>query len=455
MASTIENFIIGVGLEYDKQGERNALSAIGAVKSKALQLAAVMGTGLGFKALTIDAANNAAALSRFSTAIGVSQRDITAFGSAIQQEGGSLEESISLLQTFIRLQDDLQKELRPELFGELSRIGVDPNLLLDVKNAENAERAIASVIKGIQGLTPETQRKALQVIGAESQSLLLTAQKGIQNYENVVGEALTRLRTDANFGKEAERFNQEFLKLAESISSISKEISGELVPAITPAVTAMNEFVSANREFISSGIENTSKFVADNFKEIAIAIGAIAGYGAFKTGKGLLSLPGKLAGAGRCCPDEGGSISGKNRGKGGVLSKVGKVGGLVGLVAEGAILGSALIDSAFESMEKSQLEKASESQFGVFSGEPISEKPSIGALIPEYIRNPVTYQPSLHNQVNNTIMGRSVASNQDNRPIQVNATLTLDGEVISRQAIKAMQYDNNKTLSEFETSTGG
>lgn len=455
MASTIENFIIGVGLEYDKQGERSALSAIGAIKSKALQLAAVMGTGLGFKSLTIDAANNAAALSRFSTAIGVSQRDITAFGSAIQQEGGSLEESISLLQTFIRLQDDLQKELRPELFGDLSRIGVDPNLLLDVKNAENAERAIAAVIKGIQGLTPETQRKALQVIGAESQALLLTAQKGIQNYENVVGEALTRLRTDADFGKDAERFNQEFLKLTESIGSISREISGELVPAITPAITAMNEFVMANREFISSGIENTTKFVADNFKEIAIAIGAIAGYGAFKTGKGLLSLPGKLADSGRCCPDKGGSISGKRSGKGGVVSKLGKAGGLIGLAAQAIVISDTLADAAFERMEKSQLERAKKSQFGVFSGEPIAQKVPLGMPIPEFISRPATYQPYLHNQDNRPIITKSYSNNQDNRPIQVNATLTLDGEVISRQAIKAMQYDNNKTLSEFETSTGG
>ena len=123
MATTIENFLIGIGLQYDKQGERNALSAISSVKSKALQLAAVMGAGFGFKELTLDAAQGAASLSRFSTAIGVSQKGITAFGSAIQQEGGSMGESISLLQTFTKLQDDLRKNLRPELFGELSRIG--------------------------------------------------------------------------------------------------------------------------------------------------------------------------------------------------------------------------------------------------------------------------------------------------------------------------------------------
>lgn len=460
MATTIENFIVGIGLDYDKQGERNALGAISSIKSKALQLAAVMGSGIGFKALTIDAANNAAALSRMSSALGISQQSITAFGSAIQQEGGSLEESIGLLRTFVRLQDDLQKELRPELFGELARIGVDPNMLLTVKNAENAERAIASVIQAIQGLSPETQRKALQVIGADSQALLLTAQKGISNYEQVVKDAATRLRTDSDFGGEAERFTVEFQKLSEAIGSVSREISGELVPAITPAITAMTDWISTNREFISSGIEDTSKFVADNFKEIGIALGVIAGYGAFKTGKGLLSLPGKIGqavgGDKCCCPGESGGspdLGNKNGKKGKMgkfLGKLGKGLGVAGLAFEaGALLGTSIV-AGLEMAEASNIEEAKKSQFGLFEGKPlqgsvapISEVMPMARdpLIPEFIQNPIKFQPSLH-------------KTQSNRPIQINANLMMDGQVIGRAAIDAMEFDNNKTYSEFLTSTG-
>ena len=471
MASTIENFIIGIGLDYDKSGERKALAAIGSIKSKALQLAAVTGAGLGFKALTIDAANNAAAISKLSSALGISQKSITAFGSAIQQEGGSLDESIGLLRTFTKLQDDLQKNLRPELFSDLSRIGVDPNILLNVKNAENAERAISSVIQGIEKLSPETQRKALQVIGADSQALLLTAQKGVEHYESVVRDAVTRLKTDANFGKEAEVFNVELLKLNETISSITREISGELVPAITPVVTGMNDWITANREFISTGIENTSKFVAEHFKEIAAALGLIAGYGVLKLGKGLVGVSGKVGqvlkgsakSAAMCCPEEKkpalpeSSKSGKG-GKGGTTGGMGAIGGGSSSSSTGqsssrfdkilsnnkafgfaskipvageavdtvALIGGAFIDilSYLDEMNK---KAASSNPYGAFTGEPLQ-----GTRIPE----PTT------------------ATEMSNRPIQIEANLHMDGQVIGRAAINAMELENNKTYSEFVSSTG-
>ena len=464
MATTIENFLIGIGLEYDKSGEKQSLAAIGSIKSKALQLAAVMGGAFGAKKLTFDAAESAASLSRMSKALGISQKSITAFGSAIQQEGGSLGESIGLLQTFTQLQDDLQKNLRPEIFGELSRIGVDANLVTSIKNAENAEKAIASVIQAIQGLSPETQRKALSVIGADSQALLLTAQKGIKNYENVVSEAVGRLKTDADLGAQSEKFNVELLKFNETIGSISREISMELIPPITQVISGMTGWIDANREFISSGIESTTKVVGENIKAIGIGLGVLGAAATLKSVSTVFGVvksigsigKGGAGGGGLCCPGEGGkgvdAPDGK-KGKGGKVGKIGKV--LGGLAIAGAVFEVVnLAGDALTSIhEERVMEDAKASQFGVFdpSNRPASEfAPSRGAMN--------TDSSTSTNGVTAPIgSGASVApSNQRvNQPITINATLEVDGEVLARKTINAMEFDNTKTLSELSTSTGG
>ena len=58
MSKVISSILVGLGFDYDKKGAQEIESGIGSIKSKALQLGAVVAGGFGLKSLTADFASS-------------------------------------------------------------------------------------------------------------------------------------------------------------------------------------------------------------------------------------------------------------------------------------------------------------------------------------------------------------------------------------------------------------
>ena len=71
MSNVISSFLVGIGFDYDKKSAKQIEGGIDTIKSKALQLGAVVAGGFGLKSLTADFASSADMLGKFSQVFGV------------------------------------------------------------------------------------------------------------------------------------------------------------------------------------------------------------------------------------------------------------------------------------------------------------------------------------------------------------------------------------------------
>lgn len=293
MANTITNFLVGVGFSFDEKSADQIGSSIDGVKSKALQLGAVVAGAFGIKALTTDFANANDSLGKFSQTFGVTADDVSSFGRALEHEGGTLESFISQLEGLERLRAGTQQGD----FGFVAAAqlaGVDTQPFIDATNATEAYLALAEQFRGLSG---QQRINAAAAFGLDDASIRLLS-RGRDGVEQLVTQQkLMRPVTDAMTQSSAE-FNDQMQDLSTNIGGFADRISERLLPEINNVVAGMNEWIAANRELLNLGIEKTLDFAIDNPNAVAAGTG-LATAGALSASAGVLSktpLAGKVLG---------------------------------------------------------------------------------------------------------------------------------------------------------------
>jgi len=325
MATVIDQFLVGIGFEPDEAGARAAEGSLNSIRSSALQLGAVVGTGLGLKALTVDFANAADEAGKFSEIIGVSVEDMDRLDFAIQREGGSLNE----LKGELRSIDQFREGLAVGDVGFLAQAeaaGISTDALIKAKNPMEAYLALAEQFQNLDRGQKVNAAQALG-LGDASVRLLSRGRKGIQEY---IDEA-DRLGTQTTEMTEvAKDFNDSLTDTQRIFGSIGDTISVNFLPFLTDANKEMSDFLANNKELIDSGIEEAADGMAGSIAGITASITALT---AAAGASGLASLLSKLG------------LSGTARGVGGIAAGARAAGGL-GLAASGGFaVGSVISDN--------------------------------------------------------------------------------------------------------------
>lgn len=289
MPDTITSFLVGLGFEFDKKGVKEVDSAIDSVKSKALQLGAVVAGAFGIKKLTLDFAQGTDTLSKFSKTIGVSANDVAALGRTLENEGGSFQSALSQLESIERLRAGL-------LTGDAGFLeqadiaGLDSTKIVE---ATDSFEAFLTLADQFQNLSQQQRLNAASALGFDLATIRLLSKGREEVMRLIQAQRDIRPVTDAATESAAE-FNKQMSDMFNNIGRVADQISERLLPQINNVTKGINEWFDVNRGDIGTVVNDTIDFIEANVPE-ASAAGLLGASGALRAGA-LASLPVPLVG---------------------------------------------------------------------------------------------------------------------------------------------------------------
>lgn len=421
MPNTITNFLVGIGFDYDENATKEIGSGIDSVKSKALQLGAVVAGAFGVKALTTDFANANDELGKFAQVFNVSANDVSSFGRALAIEGGTVESFISQLEGLERLRAGTkQGEFGFVAAAQLA--GIDTRGFIEATNATEAYLTLADQFKDLSG---QQRINAANAFGLDDASIRLLS-RGREGVEKLVEQQRAmRPVTDAMTKSSAE-FNDQVLDLTSNIGGFADRISERLLPEINNVIDGMNKWIGVNRELANSGIDKFLDFAIDNPNAVAAGTG-LAATGVLATSAGLLSK----------VPGVGGALAGSARF------------GAAGLgLGSAALLGTAIgeeINKHLSDTKKDAIGRSITEVLAFFGNENAQR-----TLI-------------LDDRSKQTRRGEETFLNEDNVPNstpvppvqQINLSVEIGGETIDKRIVKVNERQNQITLNDLMSTSGG
>ena len=405
MPNTITNFLVGVGFDYDEGSAKQIGSGIDSVKSKALQLGAVVAGAFGVKALTSDFATANDELGKFSQVFGVTADDVSSFGRALSIEGGTVESFISQLEGLEKLRAGTkQGEFGFVAAAQLA--GVDTADFIEATNATEAYLALAEQFQGLSG---QQRINAAAAFGLDDASIRLLS-RGREGVSQLVEQQRNiRPATEAMTQSSAE-FNDQMLNLTNNVGGFADRISERLLPEINNVIDGMNKWIGVNREMANSGIDKVLDFAIENPNAVTAGTG-LATAATLSTSAGLL----------------------------GKTPLVGK-----------ALAGSARFGAAGLAVGSSAL-------LGVAIGEEINEHLSATTkdLVGRSIAEVLAFFGNDEAQRAITINERSTSPSQQPGNQQINLTVEVGGETIDKRIMKVNERQNQITLNDLTSISGG
>ncbi len=412
MAKTISNFLVGIGLDLDKKSVDGVASGIDGIKSKALQLGAVVAGAFGIKSLTADFAGAKDSLGKFSQVFGSSADEINGFGNAIRKEGGTLDEFMSQLEQL----ESFRAGLATGDAGFLEAAGRADLDVNDLAQAESATEGFLSLADQFQKMTRQQRIAAANAIGLDDASIRLLS-KGRDEIQRVVDvqrqlrpitEEMTQVSAD---------YNDSMQDLGTSIGGVADKISVRLLPQITAVTAGMTEWVSLNNELIGSGIDGFFDSIEDVLGPIAASLGLISGGTAAVAGGAAVAKAGALVGSGALASTGAG------------ISTAGKVASRLGVVGLAGTAGYATGTAAYNNLD-------------------VEDQDLIGGVIMQALAN--LGVESAQKTLDQRFSGRSMT-----QPIQVKSQLILDGRVIDERVQNTVGEMADQAVQDIQSSEAG
>ena len=401
MSNVIASFLVGIGYDYDSKGEKQIESGIDSIKSKALQLGAVVAGAFGIKALTSDFAQANDQLGKFSEVFGITANDAAAFGRALEHEGGTLDSFLSQIQNIDRLRAGLLKG-DAGFIAQAGLAGIDANVIINAKDAASAYAALADQFARMSKLE---RINAADALGLDEASIRLLS-KGTDEV-NRLAQAQRDMRPVTMQMTEASKvFNDEMQDLFTNVGGLADRISVKLLPQINDIVAGMNDWVDANRGVLNSGVDEFISVIAENFKLLAASAGLL-------TASGVVAALGSMAAT---LPIIGG-----------VLATIAGGAAAVTGVGAAALGGSAAGDAIYENLLAST---------------------TAGDVIGETVAKTLSF---FGNEEATQALRSSGAFNSQ----QIKVDLHLDGQVIDSRVIDTMGRQNQQAIDDLTSTVDG
>ncbi len=253
MSKTINNFLVGLGFKYDGAGVKKFDGALTGLRSKALQLGAILGAGLGTKDILFNVPKEAEELGIFADQVGVTANQVNTLGTSLKFVGGTAADAQSALQSLNKIRTgDVQSQaaLRANLEQHLLP---GKKIVDDIVNAKNSYDAYLKVRKDGAKLTYGEQIRLTGLLGL-SQKIALQMRESPKSFNDMLSR-ISKLNPDMNrLAKEAVAWNDEWTISKEILSGVATSISSDIIPPLTKALHLMNKFAEKHRKTIGAGL---------------------------------------------------------------------------------------------------------------------------------------------------------------------------------------------------------
>lgn len=253
MPNVISSFLVGVGFDYDKKGADEIGSGIDGIKSKALQLGAVVAGAFGIKALTVDFAQGRDELGKFADVFGGTATDIQAIGTALATEGGSLESFMGQLENLERLRAGLLVG-DAGFIAQAGKAGIDTTGLIE---ATTSIEAFLDLADQFAGMTRQERLNAASALGLDRASILLLS-KGREEVETIVSKFRDIRPVTDEMTESAAEFNRQWIELNENAQGFADILSAKILPIVNDVGENINNWFGDERSGIRKFISNVA-----------------------------------------------------------------------------------------------------------------------------------------------------------------------------------------------------
>lgn len=285
MAQVLTNFLVGIGFQVDKKGQKEVESSIENIKVKALQAGAVLAGAFGISIVNSLASSNDA-LGKFSNRIGVTAQQVRTLDKALQLEGAQPGAAFGVLENLEQLRIDRALTGGGPLFQQLGLAGVDQNAVRALVDAENVVDGLISFADTFAGLSRQQQIRVADVLGLDEPGRALLSQ-GSAQVRSTIKTFDDLIKTTGQNAVEAAALNNAYLILGTTMEGVGERITNSFIAPMTKAVKTTQELINKLNKLVSDGS-------IDKFSAGVPAILAGIGLGA---GSAALSTAGAAAGA--------------------------------------------------------------------------------------------------------------------------------------------------------------
>lgn len=309
MASTIKNFLVGVGLdttEFDK-GSKEVQTGLSRFRSLAgFAGAAMVGAFATAGTAAIAAGQRIDKLALSTEKFSASSQFIYDYGNALRSLGGSADEAITAVATIDKALDALRAKGEFGAFSEAAFSGADVAALSRAQNAEEFLRISAEIVPTLN----EQQQRLFQESFGFSDATMRSLREGSAAFDAMIARAGS-LASGFNEAIESSReFNKELTEFQLRLEGIGNALAGPMLDGFTNIMQSVNGFIDRNKSFI----DDAAKFAGENATGATIATAGAAtmaagslvkGVGLRGLGTGLtrLGTPGLVIGGGMIAAD--------------------------------------------------------------------------------------------------------------------------------------------------------
>lgn len=176
MADVITQFLVGIGVKYDDNGQKKFEDGMSSMQSVTLRAGGVIASALAAAGVVVDQnARHIARVNLEATRMTASTQYVLNYGAAIERMGGSADDAMSNLQKMDQIMDDLHVRGQSGTLNELAQAGFNVSYLTQARNAPDLQERIANEY---QHANPAQRRVASSVLGIDSATSNLYAGGG-------------------------------------------------------------------------------------------------------------------------------------------------------------------------------------------------------------------------------------------------------------------------------------
>lgn len=265
MANTLASFLVGVGLDFDNKGAKQAVSSLDSIRSTALQAGAAVAGAFGARALTKGISDRTNLYRQQAEVIGTTTESLDALARVYEREGGNADGLISQLESIKRLRAGLQAG-KVDWIPEGALAGLDTSAII---NEADPAKAYQNILDQLSKMSVEQRLNVSQAIGLDNKSINL-AVKGGEYLTTQLAKALDRRPMINQLEKDSEIFSKNWSDMWDNIGGITDRASAKILPKVNGITGSVNDFFDSNRGDINSGFDAVFGTLADNL-DLALA----------------------------------------------------------------------------------------------------------------------------------------------------------------------------------------
>lgn len=265
MSDNIQDLMVGLSLQTDKQSFDNGVSMFNGLRTAAVGLTAALGLGGAGVGLTTGFANSRQELGNFSRQMQVSAQDVRGLEFAFSQVGGEASEARSAIEGMVRFQDALRRG-ESGAFDAMSMLGLDARAITD---AQDATQAIERVMQAMQGMDDQQRRIILQDMGIDSSSAFRLFGEGAQALDAYMSMAAELAPVTQEQIDLANEFNQSIGEFKKAIEGVTATISTDLLPDLIRLSGWATDFLINNDSQIAELINEGPQAFGEKHGEAA------------------------------------------------------------------------------------------------------------------------------------------------------------------------------------------